>query len=700
LKHLESSAHEYRVVPLEVRRTRTRIKPASLSLHIPVMTVLIGFFLARAVLLDELLPFGLAFLAAVCRSSRPRPGWALLGVLAGYASLVTSAAAAGTTESVLVIYPYYAATLLVWLVGGNRKMRQKNSYWVFWLFTGFLAVKAPLTIRWLGSSYPMIWFAALSEAVISVAVFSMFSTLVHKKRTYVLDVKEFQIGLLLTAIFLGADLVIYQFPLRILIMFYLVLAAARIGQAGLALMIGPIFTLISLLVKLPVELSVLVVVVAVIAGFLAHLPFGLFIAGMAGYFLTYGLPVAPETVRYALMLAAAAVAVYLTPASRLRQLERLLPGTKKHALRQASHTARAQEILETRVEQFSQVFQELAAVLEESTFVAQQLENLAQIISQLRTELSTQVEFAEAIEEKLWQNLDSAELKELTVLHHNGSYLVSGKCYSHCGTVWCEQVAKECSELLGGSFAVTRRRCMVSGQCGFDISTKARYVVDVKTAKIAQGKVSGDSNAIFALSANRIGLLISDGMGTGERAASYSLATIKLLEKMIRIGYDPGLAARVINQVLLARSMNDSFATIDFVIVDLESGQLEFLKIGAASSFIKRGREIEVIQNHALPVGILNHVEVEPQRRLLYEGDYLVMVTDGVLEFQGQVVNKEQWLCNILRRIDDKLGCQELANQVLLQSIDAAGGGVVDDMMVLVARLVRNDPEIHPYQRS
>ena len=103
LKHLESSAHEYRVVPLEVRRTRTRIKPASLSLHIPVMTVLIGFFLARAVLLDELLPFGLAFLAAVCRSSRPRPGWALLGVLAGYASLVTSAAAAGTTESVPVI---------------------------------------------------------------------------------------------------------------------------------------------------------------------------------------------------------------------------------------------------------------------------------------------------------------------------------------------------------------------------------------------------------------------------------------------------------------------------------------------------------------------------------------------------------------------------------------------------------------------
>ena len=156
----------------------------------------------------------------------------------------------------------------------------------------------------------------------------------------------------------------------------------------------------------------------------------------------------------------------------------------------------------------------------------------------------------------------------------------------------------------------------------------------------------------------------------------------------------------MINQTLLARSTSDSFATIDFVVTDLESGQLEFVKIGAAPSFIKRGRNIEVIQNHALPIGILNHVEVEPERRLLYEGEYLIMITDGVLEFQRDVVNKEQWLCNILRRVDDNIGCQELANLLLLQSIEAADGAISDDMMVLVAKLVRRDPEIHPYQRS
>ena len=119
MKHLESSAHEYRVVPLEVRRSsKARARPLSFSLKIPVTTILIGFFLSRALLLDELLPFGLAYLAAVYRSPRPRPGWAALGVAAGYASLAA--------ESGPVIYPYYAATLLVWLVGVNQKMRQKT----------------------------------------------------------------------------------------------------------------------------------------------------------------------------------------------------------------------------------------------------------------------------------------------------------------------------------------------------------------------------------------------------------------------------------------------------------------------------------------------------------------------------------------------------------------------------------------------
>ena len=337
MKHLESSAHEYRVVPLEVRRSsKARARPLSFSLKIPVTTILVVFFPALFCWTNCSL---LAWHIWQLFTGAPPP--AGNGQLLEYRRLRLLG---GRIRA--VIYPYYAATLLVWLVGVNQKMRQKNSYWVFWLLVSFLLVRAPLTIRWLGSSYPMIWFSALSEAVIAVAAYSMFSVFAHKKRSYALDVKEFQAGLLLTAIFLGTDLMVYQFPLRILIMFYLVLAAARVGQAGLALLVGPMFTLICLLLKLPLELSVLVAVVSVIAGFTAHLPFGLLFASLAGYLLAFGVPVKAETVQYLIMLTLAAVAIYLTPSQRLRQLERLLPGRK--VCSQASFHAAAQEILETR----------------------------------------------------------------------------------------------------------------------------------------------------------------------------------------------------------------------------------------------------------------------------------------------------------------------------------------------------------------
>lgn len=691
VEHFESTSAKYRLVPLEIkqRKRKSRTLRLPIALDIPWLTVLLGFFLARALLLDELLPFGIAFIAAVYRGSKPRPMWALLGIIIGYTSLAPFSD----------LYPYHVATYLLWFVGINRKLRQKDSYWVFWILFALFVVKSPLTIAKINANYPMLWFAAASESIIAIAAYNTFSDFIIKKRVYVLETKEFQLGLLLIAALLGVELQIGELSLRIMLLCYLVLAAARIGGIKLALMAGSSFSLISLLLQLPLELAILVVVVAVFAGFFAHLPAGLLLAGSVGFLLTFGLPVTADAVPYLIMLAIAAIAVYLTPASKLRQMERFIPGTKKYQIRQASHAARAQVILEQRVDQFSQVFSELAAALGGNPFVAQQLENLAEVIRHLGTEFSTQVEFAEAVEAKLWDLLDSPDLEELTVLQQRNSYYIAGRLASPCGERWCDHAAQVCEQLLGSHFTVVRRNCLLTGECGFDICTKARYVLDVKTAKVAQAKVSGDSTTVFPLSANRVGLLISDGMGTGERAAEESMATVRLLEKMLRIGYDPEVAVRVINQTLLARSSNDTFATIDFAVIDLQAGRVEFIKIGSAPSFIKRNNSIEVIQNHALPIGILNHVEVEPERHLLCEDEFLIMVTDGVLDAKRDAVDKEAWFAHLIRRCH-YTSCQDLANYLLMQSIEAAGGTITDDMMVLVAKLVRYDPEIYPYQRS
>ncbi len=692
VEKIEQNLLNYRLVPLDVKRpkSKNRLALPAISVHIPWLTIALGFFLARALMLDELLPFGIAFLAAVYKSQKLRPGWAMISIGIGYISLASH----------IDLFPYYIATLLIWLVGHNKMFNQKDGYWIFWFFVSLVAIKAPLVITRIDANYPMIWISAVSEFLLATAAYSMFSAFINRKRTLALESKEFQMIVLLFAIFLGVDLMVGQLPLRIMIMFYLILAAARLGGATLALIVGPIFAVFGLLLRFPLELVVLVTTVTVLAGFLVRFPFGLFLASIVGYLLSFGVPVVADTVPFIIILMISSAAVYLTPAVYLRKLERLIPGTKKYSQRQASYASRSQVILDKRVEQFSQVFNELAVALEENGFIAKQLASLAEVVTELRAGLNTKVEFAEMIEDKLWEDLDSPELAELTVLNTNETYNIVGKRLSRCGEQWCSHVAKVSGKLLGDNYIVTRRNCLSIGKCGFDISSKPRYVVDVKTSKIAHGKVSGDCNTVFPLSSSRVAVLISDGMGTGAEALNDSLATIKLLEKMLRIGYAPELAVEVLNQTLLARSSVESFATVDFVVVNLNSGQLEFIKVGSAASFIKRGRHVEVIQNHSLPIGILNHIEVEPERRLINEGEYLVMLTDGVLEFQRDAVDKDKWLCNLLRNVEDDLSCQDLANFILFASIEAAGGAISDDMTVLVAKIIRNDLEIYPYQRS
>ncbi|NLM40359.1 MAG: SpoIIE family protein phosphatase, partial [Firmicutes bacterium] len=151
---------------------------------------------------------------------------------------------------------------------------------------------------------------------------------------------------------------------------------------------------------------------------------------------------------------------------------------------------------------------------------------------------------------------------------------------------------------------------------------------------------------------------------------------------------------------LLLRSRDEIFVTIDLVVVDLYTGRLDFVKIGAAPSFIKRGREVEIIQNQCLPVGILSQIEVERDRRLLKEGEILIMVTDGVLEARRHIERKEEWVSRMLQRIDHSHDLSNMARQILSRSINAAHGQVEDDMTVVVAKLVRVEEEIEVYRRT
>jgi stage II sporulation protein E len=255
---------------------------------------------------------------------------------------------------------------------------------------------------------------------------------------------------------------------------------------------------------------------------------------------------------------------------------------------------------------------------------------------------------------------------------------------------------REClNTLLPLVAALTGEKLTLAAQCGdatrgtacrLAFQTAGRFRVQTGWASAAKDGVSGDSCAVLALPAERVALVLSDGMGSGRRAAGESAATVRFLERLLTAGFSVAVAVKTVNSLLLLRLPEESFTTVDMAIVDTSAGEAEFLKVGAAPSFVKRVGEVATMQSASLPVGIMPQVEIDPVKWLLAPGDIIVMVSDGVVDIPGRRMEREPWLVNFLRRLPDG-DPQEMATAILRQARELTGPHLRDDMTVLVARV-------------
>ncbi len=189
--------------------------------------------------------------------------------------------------------------------------------------------------------------------------------------------------------------------------------------------------------------------------------------------------------------------------------------------------------------------------------------------------------------------------------------------------------------------------------------------------------VSGDSRSILCPSRRKRLFAICDGMGSGEGAAIASRDAVSMIERFYRAGFDNNIILSLVNK-LLRISLEDSFSSLDIAVVDTGTGGLDVIKLGAASSFIIRRDGMEVLSCTLPPAGILDNVQPLTSRYQLYDGDMLVMMSDGVcdaLETKGvaQIVEAT-----------DTVNPQVLADALLEGALDR---GADDDCTVLVTRL-------------
>ncbi|MEG1875268.1 MAG: SpoIIE family protein phosphatase [Angelakisella sp.] len=229
------------------------------------------------------------------------------------------------------------------------------------------------------------------------------------------------------------------------------------------------------------------------------------------------------------------------------------------------------------------------------------------------------------------------------------------------------------------AFPVVTRRNKVSRMV---FCERPRYALEYGSCQLCCGTnpVCGDSFRILGGSTTTANLLLCDGMGSGNSAAVDSAMAASLLSKLLGAGLDYPAALKLMNGSLLAKSGDESLATVDAAQIDLYTGRVCLYKAGAAPTVVRKGGKGIEIASTSLPAGILEGVEFAESHLTLEDGDLLLLLSDGA------VPDSSDWIARCTESFDNgdlDAFCRKLATGARLRRTD----GKDDDITVLCCRL-------------
>ncbi|AOY75518.1 stage II sporulation protein E [Clostridium formicaceticum] len=334
--------------------------------------------------------------------------------------------------------------------------------------------------------------------------------------------------------------------------------------------------------------------------------------------------------------------------------------------------------------------------IENRQLVGEQFKGVAEAVRHMAKDLSSETTFDIDLENDLYVALDKAGLsvKNIMVTDHQGGNLEitieKNPCYHRESCI--NNFIPVISEAVGSKLVKKPGTCSYQRDgkgCSFTLVKANQYTAVTKVAKMtkAGNLLSGDTYTFMDIKDNQYLTAISDGMGTGDKAHRQSNATITMLEKMMEAGFDREVAIKTINSMLMLKSSEEIFSSLDMALLDLCNGRVDFVKIGSVQSFIKRSQTtVETIHSSTLPIGILKDIQYNENVQKIEDGDFIVMVSDGILEVSKE--EGEQWLEDFLASTETR-NPQDLADKILEKALNLNNNKVRDDMTVLVTKVFK-----------
>lgn len=322
-----------------------------------------------------------------------------------------------------------------------------------------------------------------------------------------------------------------------------------------------------------------------------------------------------------------------------------------------------------------------------------QMDTFADMIRSTAKELEDSIFTDERLEKKIGAALKKKGVRMLYAhffMTKDGKYEihVTARAMKH-QKISAKEFVKTVSEAAGRRLILQSGTAQVIGNSYMTVICREgpAYYTMQGTARIGKGcsQISGDNFAMMELPGGKQAVALSDGMGSGEEACRESTLVIELLEELLDAGFPEKTAIQMINTTLVMGREEIHYSTVDMTVFDLYTGECEIIKAGASSTFIKKKDQVEHLSSTSLPIGVMNTIEIDSVKRQLSDGDFVIMVTDGVLD--ALPVGEQDLLLETIIQGSVISNPKEMAHYVLEQVLAWTGKEPEDDMTVLAVGL-------------
>ena len=173
----------------------------------------------------------------------------------------------------------------------------------------------------------------------------------------------------------------------------------------------------------------------------------------------------------------------------------------------------------------------------------------------------------------------------------------------------------------------------VGGEVYIALTEHAVYKIDIGVEQIAANgsNMCGDAYKYFNDGKGHFIMILSDGMGTGGRAAVDGAMASGLMSRLIKAGFGYNCSLRILNSSMLFKSTDESLATVDIASIDLFTGQTMLYKAGAAPTIVRRSGKTGKAESTSLPAGILREIGFDRATVKCKAGDIVVLMSDGAI---------------------------------------------------------------------